>query len=132
MIFDEEEKLAKKYHSQTLNKWRKRLEKEFDFESEGNTPTEKIENSIEKIEEKIINKAKMWYKIGAKRGILEFIEKILSQDIQVKNTKDGVELVTDLDKIEWKKKLKIKVGNKIKQENVKISLSIKDLDFVNS
>ncbi|GAB6163512.1 hypothetical protein JCM12298_26720 [Desulfothermus naphthae] len=129
MIF----KVGKKIHSQTLNKWRKRLEKKFDFEAEGDRPTEKMEDSIEKIEEIIVDKTKIWYKIGAKRGIQKFIEKILNQEIQVKNTEDGIELVTNIDKIEWEKNLKIKVGNKTKKEKVKITLSfIKDLDFVNT
>jgi len=43
-----------KHHSMSLNKWVKEIEERFDLEADGDTPTEKMEDALEQIEDLLI------------------------------------------------------------------------------
>jgi len=89
------------------------------------------EEAVEEIQDEIILKAIKWYKIGAKRGILEFIKAILNKDIEIKMDENGnIEISTNLDKIVWTRQLKINIGNKKIKTKTKVYIDfIKDLEF---
>ncbi|WP_318480250.1 hypothetical protein [Photobacterium leiognathi] len=115
----------KKLHSMTLKKWTKEIEDRFDIEADGESPTERIEDALEQLDEiissggspeelrKFIRSSVIqWYKIGAKRGAAEMLKdlmwyEILPDDIdELKEMLD--EPLSESDALLWSTVLKYK------------------------
>lgn len=112
-------KIEAKARSASMNKWIRVFEEEFDLETKEDTPTKRMQeiiiqlhsllpddsDLIEEIENHIKKSVVSWYRIGARRGIAEFIN-ALDEDLF------GVLP----DKITWKKSLKYHSFSKGKQQ----------------
>lgn len=122
------DKYKAKHHSMSVNKWRKEIEERFDLEADGDTPTEKMEDTLDQIEDlldgnlspdevnRYIKKVVVrWYKIGAVRGAAELLKdlswyEILPDDLSKLKNKLREPLEND-DFLFWKSSLKYKVVN---------------------
>lgn len=134
------DKYKAKHHSMSVNKWRKEIEERFDVEADGDTPTEKMEDALDQIEDllnsnlapdeinRYIKKVVVrWYKIGAVRGAAELLKdlawyEILPEEISELKEKLDEPLEND-DFLFWKSNLKYKVvDGKLKKIKKDISI----------
>jgi len=87
-------KYAAKHHSQSINKWTKEIEDRFEIDAEGTTPTDRINDALDQLEEIIASggtKEELrsfiktsvikWYKIGAKRGAAELLKDLMWYEV---------------------------------------------------
>lgn len=83
-----------KLHSESVNKWTREIEDRFDIEANGSTPTERMNNALDKLDkmikhgksseeirEFIRNLISNCYKTGAKRGAAEMLKDLMWYDI---------------------------------------------------
>ena len=135
------DKYKAKHHSISINKWRKEIKERFDVKAEGYTPTEKMEDALDQVEELLnsnltpeeINQyikkiVVMWYKIGALRGAAEMLNnlvwyEILPESITELTQKLSEPIVND-DFLFWKARLKYKaIGGEKKTSKKDFSIS---------
>ena len=119
-------KYKAKHHSMSVNKWRKEIEERFDVEADGDTPTEKMEDALDQIEDllnsnlspdeinRYIKKVVVrWYKIGAVRGAAELLKDLVWYEIlpeELSELKEKLnEPIENDDFLFWKSNLKYKV-----------------------
>jgi len=134
------DKYKAKHHSMSVNKWRKEIEERFDVEADGDTPSEKMEDTLDQIEDLLESNLSIdevnrfikrvvvrWYKIGAIRGAAELLKdlawyEILPDDISELRDKLKEPLDND-DFLFWKSNLKYKVvGGDLKKLKKDISI----------
>jgi hypothetical protein len=134
------DKYKAKHHSMSINKWRKEIEERFDVEADGDTPTDKMEDALDQVEDLLnsnlspeeINRyikkiVVRWYKIGAVRGAAELLKdlawyELLPEGITELQEELSEPLEND-DFLFWKSSLKYKaVGGE--QKRVKKDFSI--------
>ncbi len=118
-------KYEAKLHSESINKWTKEIEDRFDIETEGETPTERIEDALEQLEEIIASGASpeeikkfirrsvlSWYKIGAKRGAAELLKDLMWYEVIPDNIdelkKELDEPISNSDSLLWNTVLRYK------------------------
>ena len=91
------EDIEKKARAQSMNKWIEIIKKEFDLEVNGETPTQRMRHIIEQLHKISENADSLqgleafiqqlvidWYKVGAKKGILEVL-KVLHKEKMLLN-----------------------------------------------
>lgn len=128
----------------SINKWRKEIEERFDLEADGDSPTEKMEDVLDQLDDIISNSnlskdevnqyikkvVIRWYKIGAVRGAAELLKdltwyEILPEDINELKKKLSEPIESD-DFLFWKTSLKYKaIGTGLKRVKKDISIDYK-------
>jgi hypothetical protein len=88
-------------------------------------------DAVQDVQDQVQSRAVAWYKIGARRGALEVLDALLAGRLAVNRKPDGsTEIVAEVKKIEWRRKLKVKVGTDtrtVKERTYRLTLE--DLGF---
>ena len=108
------EDIEKRARSQSMNKWIRVIQEEFDLEVEGSTPTERMKDLIEQLRQlsdddgsleeidRFVQKAILtWYRKGARRGAAELVKLLYENGVLDDEIYDELP-----ERIEWAKGLR--------------------------
>src|SRR5713226_6315434 len=71
--------------------------------------------AVADVQDEVLSRAVTWYKIGARRGALEILDGFLDGRFTVSKRPGGRrEIVANVEKVQWHKKLKVRVGSKLR------------------
>jgi hypothetical protein len=90
------------------------------------------DDALTELKDQMLHLARIWYRIGAKRGVLEALEAFLNGDLEARKNKRGsAEIVAHTDELSWERGLNVTVGaDKTRIKKRRYSLSVKaDLGF---
>lgn len=87
--------------------------------------------AVADVRSKVLSRAVIWYKIGARRGALEILEAFLDGNFKVRKKADGSrEIVAKVDIVQWEKRLKVTIGrHKHSVEKKTYRLTTEELGF---
>jgi hypothetical protein len=87
--------------------------------------------AVTDVQNEVLSRAVTWYRIGARRGALQVLEAFLDGTFRVRTNADGTrDILAKDDKVKWRKKLQVKVGNRKRAvKDTTYSLSTKELEF---
>jgi hypothetical protein len=95
------------------------------------TETLYASGAVSDVQDEVLSRAITWYKIGARRGALEILDAFLDGKFTVRSKPGGSrEIVANVEKVQWHKKLKVRVGNSLRTvEKSTYRLPVKKLEF---
>jgi hypothetical protein len=69
------------------------------------------DDAVNEIKDDMLQLARKWYRIGARRGALETLGAFLIGDIEIrKNKKGGIEIIANKTDLSWRRGLNVTIG----------------------